>query len=365
MSSLEIPAGIMAERLGERPLLTFGMVCAGGGYLGVAHATGFTLIALAFFLTGIGAAFQHSLASSLLVQTFHGISRRRALGSYNACGDAGKLFFTASFSAALGAGFAWNTIVTLLAGAAIGFALAAWLLLSRVGAGAAPRTHGNRNGEPLAAPHTPSEHAADNSGQKRRGRGWGIKEPKRFALLGTLIFLDSTVQAVFLTFLTFVLLDKGVDEAIAAGGVVLALTGGMVGKLCCGFLAAKLGDRNTFILVQLTTLTAFGGVIALPAELLLLTLPVIGIFVQGSSTVTYGAVADFVTTDRQSRGYALIYTLSSAASVGGPFVFGLIADQWGLDGLLWTLIAVTMATIPPSIVLTTKANMAKSHQDQS
>ena len=64
MSVLEIPAGVLAEKFGEPALLMFGLACTSAGYLGVAFAADFDFIVLGFLLVGIGAAFQHSLASA-------------------------------------------------------------------------------------------------------------------------------------------------------------------------------------------------------------------------------------------------------------------------------------------------------------
>ena len=113
-SALEIPSGILAERTGERRLVVLGLAAAGIGYLGVAVSSSFLLIAVFFFVTGIGGGFQHSLTSAVIVNSFNYIQRRRALGIYNASGDAGKLAFTGLFSLGSGAGFAWNTVVTVM-----------------------------------------------------------------------------------------------------------------------------------------------------------------------------------------------------------------------------------------------------------
>ncbi len=336
MTVLEVPAGVWAERTGERRLLVAGLVGAGFGYFAVAVSDGFFSVALAFLLVGAGAGFQHSLASAVVVRCFDGASRRRALGTYNAAGDAGKLTFTALFSVGVGAGIAWNTVVTVLALAAIGFGAAAWMLLH---GGDAPRADRHQQRE-----------RADQLEQPASTR-WGVKSPARFRALGTIVFLDSTVQSVFLTFIAFVLLDKGASQAMASAAVVLALTGGMIGKFCCGFVAARYGDRGTFVLIQVLTVAGLVGTVLLPAIVLLVVLPIVGLVVQGSSTVTYGSVADFVDEGRQSRGYALIYTLASASSVAGPFLFGLLADGISLSAAIWVLAGVAALTIPLSYVL--------------
>ena len=61
MMLFEIPSGMISERLGERTLLVFGLVCAGFGYLALSSANGFAAVALTLFVAGFGAAFQHAV----------------------------------------------------------------------------------------------------------------------------------------------------------------------------------------------------------------------------------------------------------------------------------------------------------------
>jgi MFS family permease len=163
--------------------------------------------------------------------------------------------------------------------------------------------------------------------------------------------MDSLVQAVFLTFLAFIMLDKGVGDGLVSVCVVIALVGGMLGKFGCGYCAGRYGDRRTFVVVQLLTVAGLVLLLELPANQAIVALPLIGLVVQGSSTVTYGSVADFVDPDRQSRGYALIYTFSSISTVCGPLLFGMIADSYGLEFSIGVLAVVAALSIPPGWVL--------------
>ena len=331
MTLLEIPAGVLAERFGEMRLLIFGLFCAGCGYLGVAFAANFHLIVIGFLVAGCGAAFQHSLASALIAKSFGDAARRRALGTYNAFGDLGKLIFTGSFSLAIGIGVAWNLVVTVACLLALAFAGLLPLLL--------------RNQPTPLAPEDP---AARQSGDNSK---WGIRHPRRFSWLCLTIFLDTLAQSVFLTFVAFLLLAKDGSETLASLSVVLALGGGMVGKFVSGFLAVRYGDRTAFRLLQLVTVCGIVVMVMLPVLPILLLLPLLGIAVQGSSTVTYGALSDFVHRQRQSRGYAIMYSLSGLSAVFGPVVFGGLADRYGVAVALMILAALTSLTLQSSKVL--------------
>jgi MFS family permease len=338
MTLLEIPAGVMAERFGEPRLLLFGLVCAAGGYLGVAFADSFYPLAIGFLIAGCGAAFQHSLASALIAKSFGDAARRRALGTYNACGDLGKLIFTGSFSLAIGVGIGWNLVVTVACLVTLACAGLLPLLL--------------RHRLPPAAADDP---AANQSGA---GSKWGIKHPRRFSWLCLTIFLDTLAQSVFLTFVAFLLLEKGGNETLASLSVVLALAGGMVGKFVSGFLAVRYGDRTAFRLLQLVTVCGIVVMVMLPVLPILILLPLLGIAVQGSSTVTYGALSDFVHRQRQSRGYAIMYSLSGLSAVFGPVVFGGLADFYGVGVALVILAALTGLTLLSGKVLRKSAPLA-------
>lgn len=318
---LEIPSGFLAEKFGEKKLLIFGLLCAGVGYVGVSQSAYFSTVCFFFFVTGCGAAFQHSLSSSLIVKNFHGGLRRKSLGTYNAFGDLGKLLYSGSFSLLTGMGLAWNSVVMLLAISAVIFAIAVWQLLPN----AAGLGQGNKS--------------VSETG------GWGIRHRYRFASLGAMVLLDSMVQSGFFTFIAFVLIEKGASASYAAAGVVLTLLGGTAGKLAGGYLASRFGDRRSFSLIQLISVFGIISVIFLPLQLVYIALPAIGVFIQGSSTVCYGAVADQIDEGKTARGYAVIYTLASLASVIGPVLLGVIADTYSLGATLWSLAVITALTV--------------------
>jgi MFS family permease len=296
----------------------------------VAYSVEFYLMVLGFLVTGSGAAFQHSLASALIARSFDDATRRRSLGLYNAFGDVGKLAFTGVFSLAIGIGIGWNLVVTGLCLVTLAFALLLLLLLRG-----------------SAATTKPASTAASSSGQGK----WGIKHPRRFSWLLFTIFIDTLAQAVFLTFIAFLLLEKGSGDALASLAVVLTLSGGMVGKLASGFLAVRYGDRGAFRILQLATVGGLVLLVLLPVMPILVVLPLIGIAVQGSSTVTYGALSDFVERERQSRGYAIMYSLSGLSAVLGPILFGSLADLYGVDMSLSILAAMTSVTLLTAKVL--------------
>ncbi len=332
---LEIVSGVMAERTGDAVLLVFGMAVSGAGYLLFAFADGSGGVLACLVLVGVGTAFQHAPSSALVSRAFAESGRRGALGLYNSSGDAGKLLFTTSFSLAIGAGLAWSFatvafgLVTLVAAAIVFAALRNQIGARRRSAGAAS--------------------GADDY----RVKGWGILDRQGFASLLVVVFLDSLVQAGALTFAAFLMLAKGIPLAAATFAATTILIGGMFGKAICGFLADRIGSRTAFSLVQVLTGLGIAAAVFTPGYYAYLLLPFLGIVLQGSTSITYSMVNDFVHESRASRGFALVYG-SSSVSVVGPVGFGFLGDHYGIETAMLAMAAIALLAIPPCLYLRTQ-----------
>ena len=330
MSLLEIPSGLLAERCGERVLLSIGLGLAGLGYLSLSLAATMEAITASLLVAGIGAAFQHALSSSLISSSYVDGVPRRALGTYNSAGDVGKLLFTGAFSLILGFGLGWQQVVmgygviALLGGALVGVLLL-WLGVGRA--------------------------QARSDGGAARARGWGVRDRRAFGALTLIVFLDIGVQSGFLTFLAFLMLEKQVATGLAALAVVLTLAGGIVGKFGCGFLADRLGVRRSLIVVELATALALVAVAYAPALLTLCLLPLLGMVLQGSSSITYATVSDLVERHRHARAFAMVYSVSGAAAIAAPVAFGALGDRVGLVPTMLCMAIVVLLPIPLAYVL--------------
>jgi MFS family permease len=96
MAGFQIPAGIIAERLGGPLILGLGTALAGIGYLVAGVSVSFVMLVGALILGGLGSAVQHPIGAHLVSQTFSGRRSRTALAGYNFSGDLGKMAFPAA-----------------------------------------------------------------------------------------------------------------------------------------------------------------------------------------------------------------------------------------------------------------------------
>ena len=245
---------------------------------------------------------QHPIASTLISRAYAVASRRAALGVYNFVGDVGKMVVAAAMGLGIVA-IGWRSSVVLYGLIVVGVGLLTLVALASL-AETTPRARSQA--APAPAP------------------GWGFTDPTGFALLGAIQLIDSACRTGFLTFFPFLLIAKGASVASIGFGLSLVFVGGAAGKLVCGLIAERVGILRTVILTELATGALIAAVVLAPLGWAMLLLMPVGVALNGTSSVLYGTVAEFVRDDRQSRSYGLFYTLGSAAGATAPFVFGLL-----------------------------------------
>ena len=338
MAAFQIPAGLFAERFGERNLLAFGTLIAGLAFVALGYATGFWMILIALFFAGMGSAVQHPLSSTIISHAYPDEGRRAALGTYNFFGDVGKFAFGGAVSLFLLVGLTWQAPV-------IGFGvigiLTAGLIFLYVSNTRPARGSG-------AEPPIKSE-----------AQGWGIRNPQGFTALCLIEILDSSTRTGFLTFIAFLLIHKGIPEGWAALAVPLILTGGMAGKLACGFLAERLGIIRTIVMTEIATGLGILATLALPGIGAMILLPLLGVALQGTSSVLYATIGDLVDKDRLSRTFGLFYTIGSLCGIAAPLGYGLLGDVAGVETAIATVGIAVLMTLPLAAMLRPAIGAAK------
>lgn len=329
MAAFQIPAGLVAERFGERNLLTAGTFIAGAAFVMLGNAGGFWMILAALFLAGVGSAVQHPLCSTIISHAFPESGRRAALGTYNLFGDVGKFAFGGLLSLLLMLGMPWQGPVMAygLFGVLVSAAVFLWISNRHPAAGSA--MHSNAPGS----------------------SGWGIRSRRGFVALCLIEILDSSTRVGFLTLIAFLLIDKGLPNGWAVLAVPLILVGGMAGKLACGVIAERAGIIRTIIITEIATAIGILAAVALPGIAVMLLLPLLGVVLQGTSSVLYATIGDLVETDRLPRAFGLFYTLGSLCGIAAPLGYGLVGDQFGVSNAIALMGIAVLMTLPLCAVL--------------
>ena len=328
MAGFQIPAGLIAERLGTAPVLAFGTALAGTGYCLAGASAGFGLLVLALFVGGLGASAQHPLGSSLMARAFAGPRSMKALGTYNFAGDIGKMTVPAAVSLLLVV-MPWRPALALLGGIGVAAAAAIFALTPRYGV--------------ETTVHGAQEHAT--------GTAAGARCRFAFPVLLSIGMLDSATRMAFLLFLPFLLTAKGATLPTVGLALTLVFAGGAAGKLVCAFIGARIGAIATVWLTEGLTAVTIAALLPLELDAALLLLPIIGVALNGTSSVLYGSVPDLVRPERRGRAFSVFYTGTIGAGALAPAMYGVLGDALGVPAALVVVAAIVLLTLPLSLVL--------------
>jgi MFS transporter, FSR family, fosmidomycin resistance protein len=332
LALFQVPAGFLAERWGEPRILAAGTFLTAIGFLCLGEAGGFVPLLAFLVIGGLGSGTQHPLSSSLVSRAYEEGKRRVALGTYNFSGDLGKVTWPACVALVTAwAGWRGATrgVGVLVLAAAVGI----FLVLARLA---------------LTPEDAPARGAAD-----RAGNGWGIRDGRGFTLLSAIHGIDNGSRTAFLTYLPFLLLGKGLGLDMMGLALGLTFAGGATGKFVCGVLAERVGIIRSVILTEAATGLGILLLLVLPVRPALLLLPILGVVLNGTSSVLYGTVADLVAPERRSRAYGLFYTIGIGSGAIAPPVYGLLSDWAGVPVTLAAMAVVILVTIPLAVALRT------------
>jgi MFS family permease len=328
MAGFQVPAGALGERIGGPLVLGLGTALVGVGYLVAGASAGFAVLIGALIIGGIGASAQHPIAANLVAQAFPGRRSRGALATYNFSGDLGKMAFPAA-TAGLLMLMPWREAMPIIGIAALAGAAAILAVRGLPGRATEPA---------ISEPANPQTANPAIAAAAPDGRG--------FPLLLGIAMIDSATRMGFLTFLPFLLQMKGADLPTIGLALTLVFTGGATGKLVCGWLGLKLGMVRATFLTE--SLTAAGILVLLPLPLFagLMVLPLIGVALNGTSSIIYGTVPELVAPERRQRAFSIFYTGGIGAGALSPILYGLASDLVDIPVMMMLIAAIVLVTLP-------------------
>jgi FSR family fosmidomycin resistance protein-like MFS transporter len=321
MGGLQLPADRALRGFSPRTALILSTVIAAIGLLIMALPFGFAGLCVGLVVAGIGSSIQHPRASLLVTDTY-GAASRRPLGIYNFSGDLGKAVLPALIAVLLPI-LAWQSVLGLLVvlGIVVAIALAAL----------APATAVSRKA-------TNATTAAVAGG----GRGG-------FRILTMIGALDTATRMGYLLFLPFLIRERGGDLPTVGLALALLFIGGAFGKATCGWLGERLGVVRSVIMTEAATALLIAATLLTPLTPTLILLPLLGIVLNGTSSVLYGTVPELSDGDT-GRAFALFYTSVIGSGGIAPILYGALADHSSqATGVLAS--AATAALIVPLVMM--------------
>jgi len=327
MSLLQFPLSLLGERIGELTVILAGTFGLAGGFLMMSKVYTFPAILLSLIFAKGTAAGQHGLGSSILSRVFEVSGRRTAMGTYNFSGDMGKvcLPFLVAVMISL---WDWRQAVFVLS---IGGLLAGAILWTLV--------RKEREVSPL--PQQREELMLE-------GGGWGIRNRSSFSALLTIGVIDISTRAALLTFLPFLLIQKGIPGAQVSFALTLIFAGGAVGKFVCGVLAERLGIIPMVVGTEVLTAAGILSLTFFSPSVIWIILPLIGIVLNGTSSVLYATVAEIISPESRSRGYGLYYAITLGCGAISPIFFGFLAQFLSLSFTIMSTALMVLFTLPLS-----------------
>ncbi len=319
MGGLQVPGNKLVRGLSPRAALALATIVAATGFGVMALPLGFAGLCAGLVVAGVGSSIQHPRGSLLVTDTYAPASRS-ALGIYNFSGDLGKATLPA-IAALLLPILAWRPVIGLMA--LLGLAVAFGLLRLT------PQTISRGPLPPKTAPS-----ASGRSG---------------FTLLMMIGAFDTATRMGYLLFLPFLIHARGGTSPSVGLGLALLFIGGALGKATCSWLGEHLGVIGSVVATEAATALLIVATLFVPLVPMLVVLPLLGIVLNGTSSVLYGTVPDLAPDGDAGRAFALFYTGVIGSGGLAPIAYGAIADH--SSQTVGVLAAAATATLIIPLVL--------------
>lgn len=332
LAILQVPSVHLSKRLNARTILAAGTLLSAMGYALAGRSGGLVGLCFSLLLAGAGGSTQHPLASAAVSRAY-GERARGPLGTYNFAGDLGKAILPPVVSLLLTV-MRWRSALWVASLLGLLVAISVRFLMP-----------------PIPTPAAEVE-AVQKAGEE-------TKSQIGFVLLFVIGVLDTATRMGFLLFLPFLMKTKGASLTTVGLALSLVFIGGAFGKAACGWLGERLGLLTTVFSTEFGTAAAILALLVLSLRPSLILLPVLGLMLNGTSSVLYGTVPELVASDRIERAFAIFYTGILGSSALAPVLYGRLGDA---AGLVWAMIAAAitaLAVVPLMLILSPRLTRPK------
>lgn len=318
-SAFQIPAGAVGMRFGEALILMLGNIWVGLGLVLMAMTGSFALLLGASLIGGIGGNAQHPLAASLVSKSVPKNQMATALGTLNFTGDLGKLIGPA-IAGIIAVQFGWRAALA---------SLGLFTALFTIGLLMNSRANGKQQAESAA-----STIADDNE---------PVKPGFNYVMIAG--GLDTATRGASLTFIPFVLADKGFSAATISVLFSVIFAAGAAGKFACGWLTDRKGILPVIAVTELVSAAVLIALVFAQPWMVVPLLLLFGFALNGTSSALTVAVTTFVPASKRARGFGNYFTVSLVSSALAPLLFGFVGDIAGLVTVFVGMSALTAAVV--------------------
>jgi MFS family permease len=164
----------------------------------------------------------------------------------------------------------------------------------------------------------------------------------------------------YLLFLPFLIHARGGNAATGGLGLALLFAGGVLGKATCGWLGERMGVVGAVVATETATSALIVATLFTPLAGTLVLLPILGVVLNGTSSVLYGTVPDLAPNGDVGRAFALFYTGVIGAGGLAPIAYGFLADHTNRS--VGVLAAAATALLIAPMVLGLRSSLEEAGQ---
>lgn len=342
-SVFQLPAGLLADRVGKTRLLVGGLAAMAGGVLLAALAPGYDTLVAAQVVAGIGGSTYHPTGMSLISDVETGGTEGTAMGVFGFGGVAGTACAPLVIGG-LASVFSWRVALGAAAGVGAAATLVLLATLEEPGGGS---DSGGPDGRPGDPDTRPDGGDGGPAGRARRTleRLLRFRLTPTVALLVAVTLLGSLQVRAVVTFTTSFLFESfGQSNSranavffvmLAAGGASSLWVGGLADRFDrgrIGVVAALAGAVLLFASAAVAGRFAGGltGTAARAGLLLGLFAP-LGFAVYGITPVKNAMISEYADAEFSGGLFGVTQTASAVGSAVGPSLVGYLAAARGME----------------------------------
>lgn len=344
----QLPAGVLADRIGKRRLLVGGLLGMAAGIALAATASTYGTLVVAQTIAGISGATFHPTGMAIISDVEGERTEGKAMGVFGFGGAIGTLSAPLVVGG-LAALFGWR--VALAGAAVLGFVVTLALL-------------------PLFSDGDDRSESGESDGETARtdgGRPSAVGEALRSIRATIAVPVTRGIVLLFLATLLLSMQHRAIQTFTTAyvggeaGGSVsignLAFFALLLGGSAASLWAGDLADRFDRGLLGAGAALATAGLVAatlvltgvlggLPTAALVAVLAVwfslIGVGMYASYPVKNALVSEHAEAAYSGSLFGIIQTASAIGSASGPAIFGVLSDRWGVAAAFPAIAVVSL-----------------------
>jgi MFS family permease len=328
-SLFQLPAGVVADRVGKRRIMLVGLVGMSAGVFLSSTADAYGTLVVGQAVAGIGGSTFHPTGMSIISDVETGTTEGKAMGVFGFGGALGTLaapLLVGGLAAVAG----WE--VALGGGALLGLAVTLAVV---------PVLSDASDDDPAA--RTDGSRPASLRGVARlAGTLLSVPLTRGTVLLFAMTLVLSLQHRAIQTFTTsYVAAEAGASVSFGNLAFFALLLGGSVSSLWAGDLADRVDRARLGVGTAVATAVLVGATLFVPrvlggvaAELVLVVFAVwfavIGVTTYACYPVKNALISEQADAAFSGSLFGVMQTASALGSASGPALFGALADRWGV-----------------------------------